>query len=83
MQHDEIREIERGLVVQWFKGKNNNFVLNTQFNRKPVQSMKDQRYMWSGLAQLQISWVMFWSLQSGGGGGGGHKYLHTFIDDEK
>ena len=33
---DEIREIGRGLVVQRFKGKNNHFVLNVGFDRKPV-----------------------------------------------
>ena len=32
----EIKEIGRGLVVQPFKGKNNNFVLNAGFHRKPV-----------------------------------------------
>ena len=33
---DEIREIGRGLVANWFKGKRTNYVLNTGFDRKPV-----------------------------------------------
>ena len=44
-QLDEIREIGRGLVVQLFKGKNNNFVLNTGFHQKTVQSTKNRRYV--------------------------------------
>ena len=42
---DEIREIGKGLVVQWFKGENNNFVLNTGFHKKTVQSTKNRRYV--------------------------------------
>ena len=33
---DEIREIGRGLVVQWSKGKKNNSVLKAGFYRKPL-----------------------------------------------
>ena len=33
---DEIREIGRGLVAHWFKGKRTNCVMNTGFDRKPV-----------------------------------------------
>ena len=33
---DEIREMGRGLAVQWFKGKKKNVVLNTGFDRKPA-----------------------------------------------
>ena len=38
-------ELARGLVVQLFKGKNNNFVLNTGFHKKTVQSTKNRRYV--------------------------------------
>jgi len=33
---EEIREIVRGLVVQWFKGKKKKIVLNVGFDRRPV-----------------------------------------------
>ena len=33
---EEIREIGRGLVVQWFRGKKKKFVLNVGFDRRPV-----------------------------------------------
>ena len=33
---NEIREIVRGLVADWFKGKRTNCVLNTGFDRKLV-----------------------------------------------
>ena len=61
MQLDETVEIGRGLVVQWFKDKN--FAQNARFDRKPVKSINDQKYV----AEWQMRWAAsfwtFWSIQ--------------------
>ena len=59
MQLDETVEIGRGLVVQWFKDKN--FAQNARFDRKPVKSIKDQKYV----AEWQMRWAAsFWTFRS-------------------
>ena len=42
---DEIRGIGRGIAAQRFKGKKEKCVLNTGFDRKPVESTKNRRYV--------------------------------------
>ena len=41
----EVRQIRRTIVVYKFKGKEKQFVFNCLFNRKPVKSVKDGRYV--------------------------------------
>ena len=45
IQLEEIRETGRGLAVQLYKGRNNKFVLTMRYDRKPVLSTKDGRYV--------------------------------------
>ena len=50
----EVRQIRPTIVAYRFKGKEKQFVFNSLFNRKPVESVKDPRYM-IRIAVRQIS----------------------------